>query len=264
MQVLLYVVVDKPYPKLDNLFEFIFSQKGLLRLVIFRSERSPRKIVENLKSDVKEFNVDPIELLEHISFSSNNKIALSGINSICTFYNLDFMPASYCSSMEPFIKSLGYGDYNVRTSPFSGFGVVMMNNEFYDNLPLSRLIDLHSLQKDMRPFLNLVEGASISTMQTIRKVINKNAIQNVNFNGHNKPPNFVPFKIPSILSYVDSTNRDAMFESMKNMQVIVVHNTMDFASIDATRANCAVRKIDSAAKDFDALTTQFKTCSGCI
>lgn len=54
-------------------------------------------------------NIDPIELLRLIERDTDHQIRTS-----------DFFPVSVGMMLEPFIKMLGYGDYNIRPSPFCG------------------------------------------------------------------------------------------------------------------------------------------------
>lgn len=45
---MLTLCVNRPYPKLDDLLQFIRTQTGFIRVCVISMERSPRELVDSL------------------------------------------------------------------------------------------------------------------------------------------------------------------------------------------------------------------------
>ena len=251
MQAILQLSVDRPYPNLERIFSFIFQNKAIIRFVIISSDRSPRNLVETLANDDRSaLSVDPLELLHHISKATNQKILVS-----------DFFPARVGLTLEPFIRLLDLGNFIIRPSPYCGFVSCLITTENHNGVPASRFVNFRRLNKELRPHITTIEDAGYAGMKLLRKLVNKCAIQKVDFTGHNAPPQFVPFFVPSILSYLDSSKREEVNKTVRTAQWIIVHNTMDFAAIDATRkTNCTILKPKNGGNG-----NAFQTaCTGCL
>jgi len=130
---------------------------------------------------------------------------------------------------EPFLPLLGLGKYQVRPSPFCGYGTLLVNNNEHFSVPFTRLINFEKLYKDIVPLLpKLMEpDVGLITMAKFKSVLDGCTLRGV--------------KLPNLLSYImDKSKLDQALELVDNMQLIIVHNHMDVTNLDMVRrCNCA-------------------------
>jgi uncharacterized radical SAM superfamily Fe-S cluster-containing enzyme len=145
----------------------------------------------------------------------------------------DFFPASVGSMMEPFIKLMGMGNFNIRPSPYCGFSTILCNTEAYLSLPITRLINIPLLYQEMIPIVkSLQNSTSVGWYSTwcMKSAVTKCILHKS--------------LVGDLWSYIVSPQKqETTKETLKNLQFLIVHNNMDVSSVDATRrTRCAVCK----------------------
>lgn len=250
--VLLLNLEEPPYPNLSPLFDFIYTQTGIIRFVIASRQRAPSTIFDSLGANApkttekKQQNVDPFPLVSTIEQYTGGKIT-----------HEDFIPLRIASIMEPILQQLGYGRYSIRASPFCLFGAILVNTSKLQGVSLTRLFDLERLYKKLSPIADKLKaqnkGVGLLTAREFSKALRKSLL-------------------PSAKAVVDLDEAFRLLESkspkdqasllkfIRGLQVILVHNNMDFASIDLKRrCNCAI--VSQSPLNADGVAA---ACTGCI
>ena len=130
------LLIERPFPRLDSLLAFLRKQSGFVRFVILSLQRSPGELVKSMEERLSAeeadavqrlrrigaeldarnamgaaaASVDPYELLQHIESVTGGTIAVK-----------DFVPISVAMLLEPLLSGLGYGTFRLRASPFCGY-----------------------------------------------------------------------------------------------------------------------------------------------
>ncbi len=94
-------------------------------------------------------SIDPYELIEIIEESSKGRIAAK-----------DFFPIRVGMVLEPLIRLLGFGNFQIRPSPFCGFvncilspevASILMGRKIEKEMPLTSVFNLLRLFHEMQP-----------------------------------------------------------------------------------------------------------------
>jgi len=151
----------------------------------------------------------------------------------------DFFPASVGMILEPFLSLLGKGNYNIRPSPFCGFATCLVNSEnqqTYPSVPVTRLIDIGKLFKEIIPVIKgLTNNSGSSTNPEIgffqyRSL--KKAIEKCRRDQKDYP---LPKDIFSYLTSKDIGVMKKTRTTIEELQFIIVHNVMDVGMLDILR-----------------------------
>jgi hypothetical protein len=245
LEVIVRLVVSKPLPDLAPFLKLLrFEMVGFTRFVIIEMERTPAQIMQQFKpnnQDVENrfaevhrqpnfsYSLDPLELLYNIEMSTKGQIAIS-----------DFYPASTGVILEPLLRLIGKGNYNIRPSPFCGFASILINTKAqFKSVPITRIFNIDLLYKSMIPLVKKLEKSNgnlgFFTGRSLKKAINQSVIPESQRKQH--------FKIPSdFVSYITSDEaKDEAREMLDKMQFIIIHNQMDVGSVDMVkRSRCSV------------------------
>ncbi|EFC44668.1 predicted protein [Naegleria gruberi] len=240
LTIIVRIVVSRPFPKLDSILNLLrFPMKGFCRFIIIEAERTPNQIMKQFKkcavpfNEVDEsFNVDPLELLKLIEEDTKGQIKLD-----------DFFPASVGMILEPFLSVLGKGNYNIRPSPYCGFATCLINSEnqqTYPSVPISRLLDIERLFKEMVPIVKNIKASSGSSSDigflqymSLKKAVEKSKRE------HPEYP--LPKDLFSYMISKDHTMIKKTRQIIDDLQFLVVHNVMDVGTLDINRrARCTL------------------------
>jgi len=264
LQLALLIIVDKPYPDLRSAFDFVFTHKGFIRFVIVSRERSPQDLFERLADPVPTVHhesQDPCELLHMITKATRGRLQ-----------NDDFMPVCALRSVEPLLEVLNVGRYRFRMSPLCAFGACLVSTKHVQNEPLSRLLDLERLHGGLLPIMQRVKAEhrakythhhhhsrhpSSSNLSASPSSHSLNAASS-----SSDAPNIGLFtakaiqklikscvrpgaKLPDLFGFLGAlSSSEQQSEArlfLRNMQFIVIHNTMDFQALDVRRrCECAM------------------------
>jgi len=252
IQLMVTLCLNRPFPNLKQLLEFIREQHGFIRILILSTERSPKEIVSCLQTKTKpieeklknneELNhvesMDVYALLELIQTETRNPLVVD-----------DFFPVSMGAAMEPFLNLVGYGWFFIRPSPFCGFATCLVNTEkLYQSYPVTRLFDFSKLFLELKPILPRLQDGKIGLINAtkLRKIF-----QNCVF------PN--KGELPDLYAHLtEKSKAEATRSFIQNLQFIIVHNNMDIAGLDAMRrCNCAIQtpSLNSSLSAY---------CTGCL
>lgn len=194
--------------------------------------------------------MDPVELLKAIELGTDGEISVQ-----------DFYPASLGMILEPFLSLLGMGDYNIRPSPFCGFGTCLVNSEKLKSVPVSRLFDVGKMFDMMVPVVRDIQssGTKFSVATLLKSISLANSLKKVLETCMNRSIGIMD--LWSYLVNADPNNEKSKWtrEFVQQAQFIIVHNQMDVGVVDAVRrARCT---ICSQHHSRDRLTS---ACIGCI
>lgn len=241
--VALHLVIDRPFPDLSPMMDFIVSRRGLVRYVVFSTSRRPAEIMAGLDGGA---TVDPMEVLGVIEHGSRSiPVPLS---------RFDFMPMSAGMVLEPFLPHLGLGRLSVRPSSWCGFATCLISSEKFRSVPVTRLLDVPKLYQELLPMhASLVkDGKPLAKLDFIDGFKFKRIVKNCTRPG---------VQLPDVLSYLSDKKKEGIAdETIHNLQFVVFHNTMDLAAIDALRrCRCVVQTVSAkTANGFSA------ACTGCF
>jgi len=246
VQLVVTIGMDRPFAKLDKVLALLRSQVRFVRFIIIGTERSPRQLMQSLASDSKEpkdlrnseWNNDPYELLKHIQEASGHTILLD-----------DFFPASIGMALEPLLSVLGYGNFNIRPSPFCAFATCLVNTAKISSFPVNRLLNIEKFFHDIRPILPKLQtsGFGLFTAGKVKKILKESEIPG-------KP-------LPDIFSYLtDKAKAEDTRKFISQLQFLVIHNNMDIGAIDM------VRRCNCPSVTHSPLTPNgvIATCTSCI
>jgi hypothetical protein len=259
------ISIETPWPDLRPILALLRSHKGLIKVVEFQLERSPRRMVDTVATAIQQGQnvysdvVDFAESLRMIAQATDGSIAVD-----------DFFPVSMGRIFEPFLAMAGMGKFSIRPSSFCGFGTVLCSSpvETRDSIysvPVSRFVDIERFSKDMAPLLPKLEEDGIGwwTGRSIKKIVTKCAKK----------------QLPDIFSYLTDKDKAPLLNKfVDNLQFIVgmlsflgffsinhgahyfvdaVHNHMDVGAADLQRrCKCATLQVDDSAL--------VASCLGCV
>jgi hypothetical protein len=186
MQIMLVLSIDRPFPNLNKIFNLVLQNAGFVRFLLISVERSPRALLQRLMqapsgtdaasadttvstSEIADIQhdenetIDPYELLKHLEVCTQGQLKVD-----------DFVPARVGMVLEPFLKALGYGQFSIRPSTFCGFAACLVNTDKLRAFPVSRLVDLQRLYRELQPILIRIRAnggeVGLSTANALRKV----------------------------------------------------------------------------------------------
>jgi hypothetical protein len=253
LQVIVRLVLSRPFPDLSDILKYLrFEMVGFTRFIILEMERTPAQImkqfrpsenVENIFAEVHQqadysHSLDPLELLYNIEKSTDGQVAIN-----------DFYPASVGIILEPLLRLVGKGNYNIRPSPFCGFATVLVNTDAqFKSVPVSRVFNIDTLYKHMVPLVKKIEKADgvlgFFTARALKKAVNQSII----------PKKFRKdeFEIPSdFMTFLISEDKQSeTTELLDKMQFLIIHNQMDVGSVDIVkRSRCSLCSHTSTGSD---------------
>nr|CAG4714554.1 unnamed protein product [Naegleria fowleri] len=276
LTIIVRIVVSRPFPRLDAILNLLrFPMKGFCRFIIIETERTPSQIMKQFKSSTSHYNendeaynVDPLELLKLIEEDTKEQIRLE-----------DFFPASVGVLLEPFLSMLGKGNFNIRPSPFCGFATCLINSEnqqTYPSVPVSRLIDVEKLFKEMVPIVknmktSMLSSSSGSSSSSSSSSGTSSSSQDISFFQYRalkkalekarKPQSDYPLP-KDLFSYLisrDPTMTRKTRQIIEDLQFLIVHNVMDVGTLDLVRrTRCTLCKYQPGGKGF------VSSCTNCI
>jgi len=90
------------------------------------------------------------------------------------YVTTDFVPVCVGMLLEPLLKIMGYGNYNIRPSAFCGFATCLVTNQRVSNTPVSRFFYLKRLYHKLEPIVKLLENPNttigLGFVKRIKKV----------------------------------------------------------------------------------------------
>ena len=171
LELVVSLSVEKPYPDLGAIFEFLKSLKGVVRFILLQRERSPREILGRLQQEARASetavalpspcanpspdlanypeSTDPYELLESLEAESQGMVRTS-----------DFLPMSIAQLLEPVAIAFGYGNYHLNPAPFCGFVATLVSTEKLHSIPVTRLFDMEQLYAQLVPVAQKLKYSS--------------------------------------------------------------------------------------------------------
>jgi len=176
--------------------------------------------------------VDPVELLQAIEDGTKGEVAVS-----------DFYPTSFGMMLEPFLSLLGMGDYNIRPSPFCGFGTILVNSDQLNSVPVSRLFDMPKLFDAMIPILKDLQQQpqiKLSATTLLKSLALAASLKKAIEACMSKKSGSNVFGVVDLWSYLinnDPNNEKSKWqrEILHNAQIFIVHNQMDVGVVDGVR-----------------------------
>mmetsp|Transcript_22132 Transcript_22132/g.35599 ORF Transcript_22132/g.35599 Transcript_22132/m.35599 type:complete len:305 (+) Transcript_22132:280-1194(+) len=188
----------------------------------------------------------------------------------------DFMPlGAVFSILQPFLSKYKHfmADFNI--SPFLTWAIgtclvpaasasspaAASSNAFPNKkkevIPISQIFNLNKTAKDLAELAQKVKSNDfdeIKTAKQIYSVLKSNVLPRAERSAK-KVLNLFDTSIMKILA--NKGSRAGTDEFVQNMQYIIVHNCMDFASIDAVkRCNCPVLTPKSTGRGYAAASTR--------
>eukprot|EP01012_Entosiphon_sulcatum_P031319 TRINITY_DN3933_c0_g1_i1.p1 TRINITY_DN3933_c0_g1~~TRINITY_DN3933_c0_g1_i1.p1 ORF type:complete len:562 (+),score=74.13 TRINITY_DN3933_c0_g1_i1:1054-2739(+) len=225
------LAVSRPVPRLAPMLTLMRRQPGVIRGIVINLERPATTVTSLLRrhNQVNSGNsgptasLDPYELLKSLEVDTNGFLCVR-----------DFLPASACMLLEPFLDILGFGRFNIRPSPLCGFVACFVNTERYTSTPVTRLVDMPALFRDTVPLVKAIEAnggkITLPTAMAIKKAVLAHVTKGVQVD------NFVQLSIKGGLPTASICET-----SVYRSQFVILHNTMDVAAVDlARRTRCAL------------------------
>jgi hypothetical protein len=252
IQLVVSMAVSAPLPDLSALLAYVRSMPTLVRFVIFEYQR-PAKRVFAASSESSEASssasvpldgLDAMTLIREIERCSER-------DGLAHMSRDDFVSSRVGMVLEPFLKHMGYGRFNVRAASLCAYGTVLVNGDAppLNSLPLTRLFDIERFFRQVYASLDkLTRDASIGWLQAqkLRWAIRKCRAKHSPI-----------ASMPDVLDYlVDADKADAAAQFVGSLQFVVVHHHMDIASTDfGRRALCPLVKMQKGNR-FVAQCTQ--------
>jgi hypothetical protein len=137
----------------------------------------------------------------------------------------------------------------------------LVSTDTLHSVPLTRLFDLEQLYAQLVPLAQKLKyadskgGAKPSIGLAVAKQVQK-ALRACAYN----------VETPDVVSYVasgallDNAKSAAIHKFVRNLQLVIIHNKMDFAAIDMHR-RCRCANLTTSPLD---PTQQIATCTGCV
>jgi len=239
IQIMVEIVVDEPFPALADLLELLRSQSDLVRMILIKLERSPRRLRESLANSADPSlagSVDVVALMRLIEFETGGTVAAS-----------DFMPLSAAQLFEPFLQAMGFGAYALRMDPLCLQATALVNTDRFRSLPVTRILDVRRLHRELRPVLGRIartrKPPNLFALNRVRKAVQR--CQRTELD------------LPDPVSYlISKEKRAAMDAFLHRVQLLIIHNTMDLGAVDGVRrCTCGVLKLAPTASGFAASCT---------
>ena len=254
ISLMLILTVDEPAPPdLSAVMDFLQAQHRIVRMVVVTRERSPSMIFDSLlatkvddptssgEACAEPQSTDVYGLLEALERATHGRV-----------HPVDFVPFRVLSLLSPLLPRFGLGLFHPDASPMCLLTTVLVNTPTLRSIPLSHLFDLHRLYHALLPLsAKLARGESLGVLQAkgVQKVLKQSLIARID--------------CPDVLDYLTSTDplkQLRMKAFMRQLQVVMVHNKMDLASVDIhRRCECAIVE-KSPMKEGEWIAT----CTGCV
>ena len=253
ISLLLILTVDDPAPAhLPAVLDFLQTHHRIIRMVVVTRERSPSLIFQSLLATPPSssssagpagpaHSTDVYALLQALEGATHGRV-----------HPADFVPFRVLSLLAPLLPRFGWGTFHPGASPFCLLATVLVNTSTLRSIPLTHLVDVQRLYHALLPVsARLSRGESLGVLQAKRV---QSAI---------KACMIARLDCPDVLDYLttsDVVKATRLKTFMRGLQVLVVHNKMDLASVDMQRrCECAVVE-RSPMKDGDWIAT----CTGCV
>ena len=247
ISLLLILTVDEPAPDdLHAVLDFLQAQHRIVRMVVVTRERSPSMIFDSLLAGKRADagaaqSTDVYALLQAIEHATHERV-----------HPVDFVPFRVLSLLSPLLPRFGLGVFHPDASPMCLLATVLVNTPTLRSIPLSHLFDLHRLYHSLLPLSSkLARGESLGVLQAkgVQRLLKQALIARID--------------CPDVLDYLTSTDpmkQLRMKAFMRQLQVLVVHNKMDLASVDIhRRCECSVVQ-KSPMTDGEWIAS----CTGCV
>ena len=265
MSLLLLLTIDEPGPPsadLQTILDFIQTHHSIIRMLVITRERSPSVILKHLLSPPSPVvasasptlsspplhSTDPYPLLQSIEAASHGRIHPS-----------DFIPLRVFTLLSPVLALFGFRQFGLTASPFCLQATVLVNTPTLRSIPLSHLVDLHRLYHSLLPLASSISAAS-STSST-RPSLSLSDLKRVQ--RALKECMTARLDVPDLLSYVSGRQDETsarLRAVLRSMQVVVLHNKMDVASVDMQR-RCECVIVEPSPLQQGGYVAQ---CTGCI
>ena len=167
----------------------------------------------------------------------------------------DFHPIRLAMILEPFLKLIGYGSYNVRPSALCGFVACLVNSESVESIPVDNFFDVARFHRNMMPLLPKLtaERSNVSWIlaQRLKWIFSKCRAS----------PKKSPVPVPDLFEYLTDPSKLLLTRNfVDHLQFIVIHNNMDSAVTDILR-RCQCSSMSPSPQDPSSLVA---SCTGCI
>jgi uncharacterized radical SAM superfamily Fe-S cluster-containing enzyme len=234
-------------PDLRAILDFTLRNRQLIKLLVISPERSPRSLLSQFSSTshsksslIATQAIDPAEVITKLVNESSGRLEAN-----------DFVPMSIARVFEPLLASFSSGNaFRIRPSPFCAFGACLVNTSTMNGVPATRLIDLSKFYHAMKPLISDFAATGAFAQLALLKRL-KSVVESCKLNA----------QVPDLTTYMtDASKREDVNTFLAGLQFIIVHNTMDFASIDLTR-RCQCPILASSSVASNGLVA---SCTGCI
>ena len=275
MSLLLLLTIDEPAPptaELQAILHFVQSHHSIIRMMVVTRERSPSVILKQLLSPpsstasspttsvassasppTSSHSTDPFSLLAALESASQGRIRPT-----------DFIPLRAFALLSPVLSMFGFRQFGLTASPFCLMATVLVNTPTLRSIPLSHLVDLHRLYHSLLPLaqsLNSSNAASNSPNASSRPSLSLSDLKRVQ--RVLKSCMIARLDVPDLMSYVTGRHEETTAKLravLRSMQVVVLHNKMDVASVDMQR-RCECLVMQPSPLQQDGYVAQ---CTGCI
>jgi len=233
MVVLVTLVVDRPFPDLAALLEYLRSQSGVVRFIHVTVQRSMTHLLALHKQGTplhEAARATPQEIETEIGeaearYSGNADIweLIQGWEAGTGLVGSDFEPLATGMLSEPFLETLGQGSYSFRPSPLAGVATCLINSkERFRSVPAPRILDMEKLFRELAP--TVVHGTDGLGLRQYAKI--GYTVQDCIRPGH---------RLPDLVAKVDEGGQAGsgkVFEIMRDMQVLLVQSPQDIFCCD--------------------------------
>ena len=135
------LLIERPFPRLDSILQFLRRQTGFVRFIVLSLQRSPGELIKSMEErltasaekDEPEQDTD-LERLRRIGAQLDAKSAAGGgtvdpyelLQAVeeatkASIRTDDFVPIASAILLEPLLAAIGYGTFRLRASPFCGY-----------------------------------------------------------------------------------------------------------------------------------------------
>ena len=270
MSLVLLLTVDEPNPpesELTAIMDFIQAQHSIIRLVVLTRERSPTVILRQLLSPdtapsptssatASAHSTDPYPLLSLLESSTHGRL-----------HPADFIPLRVFSLLSPVLSLFGFRQFGLSASPFCLMAAVLVNTATLRSIPLTHLLDLHRMYHSLLPLAHSLTADAASTTRSsaassaARPSVSLSQLKRVQ--RVLKDCMLARLDVPDLLSYVSGRHDEAsarLRSVLRSMQVLVLHNKMDVASVDMQRrCECVIVQPNPLQQ-----AGYVAQCTGCI
>ena len=265
MSLLLLLTIDEPAPpsaELQSILDFVQAHYSIIRMLVVTRERSPSVILRHLLSPAASApaassaptvqSTDPYPLLQLLESASHGRI-----------HPDDFIPLRTFALLSPVLSMFGFRQFGLTASPFCLMAAVLVNTSTLRSIPLSHIVDLHRLYHTLLPLASLLAASATSASSTssTRPSVSLSHLKRVQ--RALKECMLARLDVPDVLSYVSGRHEESssrLRAVLRNMQVVVLHNKMDVASVDMQR-RCECVVVQPSPVQEAQYVAQ---CTGCI